>query len=320
MMLTDIAGIKVGHVTHLEAATGCTVVLCPPGTVAAGEVRGGWAAVREECIVGPFHTGPHVNAVLLAGGSTFGLAAADGVLRWLEEHEGHDGMTKYVPQVPAAVIYDLRVAQSRIRPTAEDGYAACQAAAPGPYALGTVGAGTGATVGKWYERRGVMKGGIGSASHRLAGGVMVAALAVVNAIGDIYDRDGSLLAGVRRIIPEAPTCLEFYSWAQESPGVATMSRGTTLVVVATNARMAKTDLGIFARMAQAGVPRAVNPVYMAWDGDTLFALATGEVDAPVAVLGPVAAEVVADSIRSAVREATSLAGFPALRDLAATPS
>ncbi len=266
-------------------------------------------------MMSPFHTSPYVDAVVLAGGSIFGLAAADGAVGWLEEHRGRDGINDYVPQVCSAVIYDLRVGTSKKRPRAEDGYAACQAAAPGPYALGSVGAGTGATVGKWYERRGVMKGGVGSASLKPASGVVIAALAVVNAIGDVYDRDGAILAGVRRLVADAPTFLDHSVHLLEHPDAARMSRGTTLVVAATNARLNKGELGIFARMAQAGVPRAVNPVYMAGDGDTLFALATGEVDAPLAVIGPLAAEVVADSIRSGVREASDLAGYRALRDL-----
>jgi L-aminopeptidase/D-esterase-like protein len=314
-MLTDIAGIRVGHVTHGEAATGCTVILCPPGTKASGEVRGGWAAVREECILSPLNSSPHVNAILLTGGSTFGLAAADGVVRWIEEHGGHDGVHDFVPQVPAAVIYDLRVGSSTVRPTAADGYAACENAVPGPYAVGSVGAGTGATVGKWYDRQGAMKGGLGTASLRLSGSIVVAALAVVNSLGDVYDRDGALLAGVRRVLPTAPSFVEFYSRHPRYPERTDATTGTTLVVVATNARLNKTDLAILSRAAHSGLPRAINPVYMAHDGDTLFALATGVEEASVQALGPLAAEVVADSIRQAVREATSLAGVPALRDL-----
>ncbi|HET8678829.1 MAG TPA: P1 family peptidase [bacterium] len=314
-MLTNIAGIRVGHMTHREAATGCTVILCPPGTKASGEVRGGWAAVREECILSPLNSSPHINAVLLTGGSTFGLAAADGVVRWIEEHEGHDGIRDFVPQVPAAVIYDLRVGSATTRPTPADGYAACEAATGGPYAVGSVGAGTGATVGKWYDRQGVMKGGLGTSSLRLSGGVVVAALAVVNALGDVYDRDGTLLAGVRRVLPAAPSFVEFYSRHPEYPVRRDATTGTTLVVVATNARLSKTDLAILSRFAHSGLPRAINPVYMANDGDTLFALSTNVEEASVQALGPLAAEVVAEAIHHAVREATSLAGIPAARDL-----
>jgi L-aminopeptidase/D-esterase-like protein len=198
--LTAVPGIRVGHWTDLEAATGCTVILCPAGAVAGVDVRGGAPGTRETDLLNPICTVQQVHAICLTGGSAFGLAAADGVMQWLEEQgAGFDTRVARVPIVPAAVIFDLAMGKASVRPTAAAGYAACVAATAAPVAEGTIGAGTGATVGKMLGYQWAMKGGVGSASHTSANGITVAALAVVNAAGDIVDpQNGQIVAGARR--------------------------------------------------------------------------------------------------------------------------
>lgn len=304
-MLTDVPGFLVGHATLESALTGCTVVRCPTGTVAGVEVLGGWPATREMAILSPLSASPSIDAILFTGRSVYGLASADGVVRWLEEH-GSD-----VPQVPGAVINDLAVGNAAQRPGPDDGYRACQEAAR-DFARGSVGAGTGATVGKLRGAGTWMKGGVGSVSRQFEGGGIVAAMAVVNAVGDILDSDGRILAGAHDASGRHIDFADYVAARPLFPNETLASSNTTLVAVATNAQLTKTQCAIVAHMAQAGFARAIRPVFTPWDGDTVIVAAAGNVPASEFVVGILAAEVVTASIRDAVRQATSKGGVPDL--------
>lgn len=313
--LTDVTGLKVGHHTDTRRPTGCTVVLCEAGAVAGVDVRGGAPGTRETDLLRPQNTVPHVHAVLLTGGSAFGLAAADGVMRWLDER-GHGlqvGPAR-VPIVPAAVLFDLWVGNASIRPDAASGYAACEAASTEPPATGSVGAGTGAAVGKLYGIARATKGGIGTASLRV-GSFTVGALVAVNAVGDVLDEQGQVLAGARQedgfgFMHTTRALLQ-----GQGPARLVLGAATTIGVVATDAALTKAQATQLASLAHHGLSRAVDPV-TPHDGDTLFALATGQAGAvaDVAGLGVAAAEVVARAIRQAVRAARGTGGLPGLGD------
>lgn len=286
-MITDVRGIAVGHWSDPIGRTGCTVVLCPPGTVGSGELRGGAPGTRETDLLRPGMLVGEVHAVLLTGGSAFGLAAADGVVRWLEERGiGFDAGVARVPIVPAAVLFDLGVGDVSARPGAQEGYAACQAAGE-RFEEGAVGAGTGATVAKLHGPDRAVPGGLGSASVA-DGGVTVAALAAVNAMGEVVDDDGNLVAGALpgEDEPEEPRL----------PGTS-----TTIAVVATNAALTKERAHLLAIAAHDGLARAVRPAHTMWDGDTVFTLATRETEAAQPELERMAEGVLAASIRRAVQ-------------------
>jgi L-aminopeptidase/D-esterase-like protein len=284
-VITDVAGLRVGHWTDPSARTGCTVVLCPAGTVGSGEVRGGAPGTRETDLLRPGMLVHEVNAVLLTGGSAFGLAAADGVVRWLEERGiGFDTGVARVPIVPAAVLFDLGVGDGSVRPGPEAGYAACQAAADRTEE-GQVGAGTGATVAKLHGPDRAVSGGLGSAAVT-RGGVTVGALAAVNAFGEIVDDEGAVLAGA--------------SPGQDEEEPQLPGTSTTLAVVATDARLSRERAHLLAVAAQDGIARAVRPAHTMWDGDTVFTLATGTSDAAQPVLEAMAEEALARAIRRAV--------------------
>lgn len=289
--LTDITGLSVGHFTDIRRPTGCTVVLCPEGAVAGVDVRGAAPGTRETDLLDPVNTVDRVHGVLLSGGSAFGLAAAQGVVDWLHER-GHGlpaGPTR-VPIVPAAILFDLWMGNPSIYPDGAAGRAACDAAHRGPVAQGSVGAGTGASVGKCFGMAHAMKGGIGSASLRL-GGITVAALIAVNAVGDVRDpRSGRLIAGARAVHPHSPSgrpVLRNTAWSllAEASGASTdapradrlpgRGEATTIGVVATDAVLDKAGCTRLARVAHDGLARAIDPVHTAWDGDTLFTLSTG---------------------------------------------
>lgn len=297
--LTDVAGLAVGHHTRSDRATGCTVVLCPQGVVAGVDQRGAAPGTRETDLLKSEKTVDRVHAVLLTGGSAFGLDAASGVMRWLDER-GHGlpvGPVR-VPIVPAAVLFDLWQGDARIRPTADDGHAACVAASTLSPAQGRVGAGAGATVSKLLGPALARPGGIGSASLRL-GAVTVAALVAVNAVGDVIDADGSVLAGhgvTARILGGQP------------PERLLAGMATTIGVVATDAQLTKSQANQLATLAHHGLSRAIDPL-TPHDGDTLFALATGTRACPgdPTALGVLAAEVVARAIRNAVRASAAAA-------------
>ena len=315
------AGFAVGHWTDREAATGCTVVLAPEGgAVASGEVRGGGPGTRETDRLSPLVSATEVHAVLLTGGSAFGLAAADGVVRWLEERgRGHWTPGGLVPLVPAAVVYDLVTGDPARRPGPDDGYAACDAAGPDAE-VGTVGAGTGAAAGKLFGRERAVKSGVGLAGQDLPTGPRMVALAVVNAFGDVIGQDGRVLAGARSEGGGFTPATEFIRTQRlELPprgAQQELADSTTLVSILTDAALTKAECAIVAKMAHAGMARAVDPVHSAFDGDVVFVLASGTaepVDANVA--GVVAAALTAEAIRDGCRRATSLAGIPALADL-----
>ena len=317
--ITDVAGLTVGHFTHPARATGCTVVLCPDGAVAGVDVRGGAPGTRETDLLAPENLIERVHAVLLSGGSAFGLDAAGGVMRWLEERgDGYAVGNVRVPIVPAAVLFDLWHGDLSIRPDAAAGYAACQAASSAKPAQGNVGAGAGAVVGKLFGIERAMKGGIGSASIRI-GGVTVAALVAVNAIGDVIDpADGSVLAGARtgadsrHLLHSAAALLRGEVPPRWQAGMA-----TTIGVIATDARLDKAQCRKLAGMAHDGLARCINPVHTAHDGDTLFALATGTSGQAgnLTLIGALAAEVTARAVLSAIHHAVGLPGLPAARDL-----
>ncbi len=315
--LTDVPGIRVGHYTHLEGGTGCTVVICPSSTVGGVDQRGGAPGTRETDLLRPMHRVETVNAVLLSGGSAFGLAAADGVMRYLEEHGiGYNSRAGFlVPIVPAAILFDLPVGQSGIRPDAAMGYAACEAATNEPVQQGTIGAGTGCRVGGGMGNELATKGGIGSASVDLGDGLIVAALVAVNAVGDIVDESGHIIAGLRQSADGAGFvgALNFMKTMARMPDPPP-GENTVIGVVATNARLSKDEVNKVAQMAHDGLAQAVRPAHTMFDGDTLFALATGQIPANVNAIGAYAAEVMASAIRNGIRAATSLHGIRAWKD------
>ena len=308
-----LEGITVGHYTDREGGTGCTVVLAPLGAVGAVEVRGQAPGTRETDILSPFSSVAEVHGVVLCGGSALGLGAASGVVRFLEER-GYGVDTGYgrVPLVSAAVIYDLSVGDPKARPSAEAGYAAALSAGSA-VEEGSVGVGTGATVGKVFGEDSWMKGGIGLAKISLPGSVVVAALTVVNAFGDVLAEDGSVLAGAMAN-GEFVNSREYVLRLTEHPHFGRME-ATTLSIVLTNAALRKVQCAAIARMAHDGMARAISPVHTPVDGDTVFVLSMGDRVSNVFQIGVAAADVVAASIRRGVRMAESLGGAMAIRDL-----
>lgn len=310
--ITDIEGVKVGQCTDLNAATGVTVVLVEEGARAAVEVRGAAPGTRETDLLQPSRLVEEVQAVVLAGGSAFGLDAAGGVMRYLEERgRGFSTGPFFVPIVPAAILFDLLVGDPNVRPDAAMGYRACLNASAGPVAEGTVGAGTGATVGKIYGPFQAIKSGQGSASCR-CGSLVVAALVVVNAFGDVYDGRGRLIAGPRH--PETGR-MERTADLMLGRGGEGFPGNTTLGVVVTNGGFRREALGKIAQMAHNGLARSIWPVHTMWDGDIIFSLASGKEDADISLAGTMAAEAVAMAVERAVLKATSLCGIPSSRDL-----
>ena len=340
--LTAVPGIYVGHWTDLDAATGCTAILCPEGAVAGVDVRGGAPGTRETDLLAPTCVVEQVHGIMLAGGSAFGLAAADGAMRWLEEQGiGFDvGITR-VPIVPAAILFDLIIGRSDVRPDAAAGYAACAAASNGSVAEGSVGAGTGATVGKLCGVDQATKGGVGTANHNFANGLIVAALVVVNAWGDVINPlTDQVVAGVRSedgrsfpgtlnlatlaLDPNNPNAwarlrdpaIGGKSGSRSDPGATNAPlTNTTLGVIATNARLSKAGATKVAQMAHDGLARTVRPVHTPLDGDIVFALSVGDVAAEEGLVGALAAEVMAAAIVRAVQEATGLHGIPAAAEV-----
>jgi len=311
--LTDVRGLTVGHATDLEGLTGCTVVLCGKGAVAGGSVRGLAPGTRETALLRPGTLVSEVHAVLLTGGSAYGLAAADGVMRYLEEHGiGYKVAEGRVPIVPAAVLYDLGIGDSAARPDASMGYAACQAAQDGEVLQGNVGAGTGATVGKLLGGKRATKGGIGTASVR-AGRLVVAALVAVNAFGDVVDPSrGAIIAGTRKGDG-------FVDSAQAMRGrlvrEALAFQNTVIGVVASNARLDVASTNQVAEAAHDGLARVVRPSHTLFDGDTLFALSTAQVRAALPLVSDMAAEAVALAILNGIWAAADAGGLPSASSL-----
>jgi L-aminopeptidase/D-esterase-like protein len=305
--ITDVPGIRVGHASNPEAMTGCTVVLCPKeGAVGGVDQRGGAPGTRETDLLRPMHLVQRANAVLLAGGSAFGLDAASGVVRWLEERDiGFDARVARVPIVPAAILFDLDVGDAKVRPDAAMGYAACQVATDGPVVEGRVGAGTGCTVGKVLGPGKASRSGIGTASVDLGGGLVVGAIVAVNAFGDVVDpRTGEILAGARALTGEGfANTLETMKGLVGKTILRFAGGHTVIGVVATNAKLSKEETNKVAQMAHDGLARTIRPAHTMFDGDTLFALATGPKKADVNLVGVYAAEVVAEAIVRAVKMA-----------------
>lgn len=320
--LTAVDGIKVGHVTLTERPTGCTVVLLPNGTTGGVDVRGGAPGTRETDALNPINSVDVVNAIALAGGSAFGLDSASGVMRWLEEHHiGYRYGSAVVPIVPAAILFDLPFGgKPTIRPTAECGYQAAAAATSAPVQEGNVGAAAGATIGHMMGRP--MKSGIGSAAIRLPNGLVVAALVAVNSFGDIIDpATGQVIAGTRtadgKHLGDARKLLRSGAEREGRAG-----ENTTIGVVATNAKLTKTQAHVVAQMAQDGYARAIAPVHMPVDGDTIFSAATGSWtgNADYGRIGALAAEAMADAIVRAATQATSSNGVPSAAELGTIPA
>ena len=313
--LTDIPGIRVGHASDYDALTGCTVILCDGGATGGVDARGSATGTEEVNVLSANHIAETVHAVVLAGGSAFGLEAASGVRQFLEQRGvGFPTGAAVVPIVTCAILYDLGIGKANVRPTREMGQAAAAAATSASVQEGAVGAGTGATVGKLFGIRQAMKAGIGSATVTLPGGVMVSALAAVNAFGDVRDpAGGKLIAGARK----APDSLELADTeAQMKRGVAPAGFGrrtnTTLAVVATNARLTKTRATKLAQMAGIGMARSIGPVNTMVDGDIVFALSAGGLDADLNILGVAGADALAQAVVRAVQMAPSLGGVPGL--------
>jgi L-aminopeptidase/D-esterase-like protein len=332
--LTAVAGLEVGHFTDPRRPTGCTVVLARAGAVAGVDVRGAAPGTRETDLLAPLNAIEKVHAIVLAGGSAFGLDAATGAMRWLDEHgigvqvgrpgdvNPHTGGPVRVPIVPAAILFDLWVGDPRIRPGADAGHTACAAASNAAPAEGNVGAGAGASVGKLFGIARAMKGGIGSAALTVDG-LTVAALVAVNAIGDVIDpRSGAVVAGVRT--PDGRGLLGTTDALArgELPPPLAAGTATTLAVVATDAVLTKSEAGKVAQMAHDGLARTIDPVHTMGDGDVVFALATGASArrASVTLVGALAARVLADAVLRGVRTARSIGGsglpdLPAAGDL-----
>ena len=321
--LTDVAGLKVGHWTDKEGGTGCTVILCGDGkktsAVAGVDVRGGAPGSRELALLDPICRVDEVHAILLGGGSAFGLAAADGVMRWLEErNSGFDVGVAKVPIVPAAILFDLPTGMVDARPDSQAGYAACEDANGGAIPQGNVGAGTGATVGKALGFGQSTKGGLGTASIKLPGGIVVAALTAVNAFGHVFDpQTQQIVAGPRD--PVSGGFVDTVEFAQSRIGEAgtrfATGGNTTLAVVATNVQLNKSEATKVAQMAHDGLARTIRPIHTNFDGDTIFALSYGEKNADVSLVGTLAADVLAEAVLAAIHAAESAYGLPAARDL-----
>ncbi len=318
--ITDVPGIKVGHAQNTSTGTGCTVILCEKGAVGGVDQRGGAPGTRETDVLNPVNLVDEVHAVLLAGGSAFGLNAVGGVMRYLEENRiGFDTGVAKVPIVPAAVLFDLAVGDPKIRPDEAMGYQACKNASREPEKQGNVGAGTGASVGKLFGMKTAMKSGIGSASIQLPGGVVVGAIVAVNAFGDvIVPNKDRILAGTLKIARKKDLKgKNQFANTLESMGkplgklalrIATKSN-TVIGTVATNARLTKSEATRVAMMAQDGLARVIKPAHTMLDGDTLFALSTGKKACDLSTLGAYAAVVVEQAILNAIIHARDAYGL-----------
>ncbi len=322
--ITDVQGIEVGHAQNDEALTGCTVILCRKGAVAGVDVRGGAPGTRETDLLNPINLVQKVHAIVLAGGSAFGLDAASGVMKYLEEKKiGFNTGVARVPIVPAAILFDLSLGRADVRPDSAMGAQAAASASSSPPAEGNVGAGTGASVGKMFGTSLAMKSGLGTASMDIGGGVVVGAIVAVNAVGDVVDpKNGEIIAGLRsgKVGPlrigkkdSFANTLEMMKTPLGRGVFGLVSRGNTVIgVVATNAKLTKAQATKVAQMAQDGLARTIRPAHTMLDGDVIFALSTGTKKANVSIIGTFAAEVMAQAILRAVKMAKSAGGLPGL--------
>lgn len=313
--IVDVPGVKVGQVSDEKALTGCTVVVLEKGSACGVDVRGSAPGTRETDLLNPINSVQEVNAVVLTGGSAFGLDAASGVMRYLEEQgQGYNVGVGVVPIVPAAVIFDLSIGSSKIRPDQQMGYEAARIASKQQVNQGNVGAGTGATVGKLAGMKRAMKGGLGSASRRLPNGLVVGAIVAVNAVGEVRSPlTGEILAGAR---DDAGNIRDSMSWMIDaSTPPAPTGTNTTIAVVASNANLNKVQANKIAQMAHNGLAKTIHPVHTMSDGDTVFAVATGGVDASVNLVGALCVEVLAEAVVNAILSAKGAGGVPAYQDL-----
>jgi L-aminopeptidase/D-esterase-like protein len=317
--ITDVAGIKVGHFTDKRRPTGCTVILTEAGATAGVDVRGSAPGTRETDLLEPKNLVPHVHAIVLSGGSAFGLDTATGVMKYLEERGiGYNTGIAKVPIVPAAILFDLGVGDAKIRPDARAGYEACKNATDKPPAEGNVGAGAGATVGKLFGLKRAMKGGLGTASIKLPMGITVGAIVAVNAVGDVFDPGtNKIIAGART--PDGKALMGTMQAILRGENLPPLLGGTntTIGVVATDARLTKVECQKVAQMAHDGLARTINPAHTMSDGDTIFALATGEVEkaAHVTLIGALAAEAMAQAIVRAVKAAQGIPSWPSTNEI-----
>lgn len=315
--ITDVSGVRVGHFTFTERPTGCTVILTEAGATGGVDVRGSAPGTRETDLLDPVNLVQEVHAVVLSGGSAFGLDSASGVVRYLgERNVGFPTRAAAVPIVPAAILYDLGVGDPAIWPGADAGYRAAQSATDVPVSQGNVGAGAGATIGKMMGMARAMKGGLGSASITFDNGLVVGAIVAVNCVGNVIDpATGQILAGARNLDDTGfVETRQMPAYLEAQP----VAENTTIGAVATNAVFTKTEMTKIAQMAQDALARTIYPAHTPSDGDTVFALATGTLEGPgnVGTVGALAAEVLAEAILRAVREAESIPGFPAWQDYA----
>jgi L-aminopeptidase/D-esterase-like protein len=313
--ITDVKGLKVGHASDYKGYTGCTVILCEGGATCGIDIRGSASGTRQVDALSMNHIVEHVHAILLSGGSSFGLDAATGVMRYLEEKGiGFDVGPAKIPIAPTAVIFDIFFGDPKARPTPELGYEACLNARD-TVEEGSIGVGTGAAVGKIFEISRAMKGGVGTSSIVLPDGLVVASLVVVNAFGDIIDNvTGKIIAGAR----VAPDSLEFANTVESIKKGAVKKQfglvNTTLGVVATNAKFSKKEVTKVAQMAQGGLIKTISPVHTTFDGDLVFALATGECEADLNLVGVLGEFVIAEAIKRAVKKADGFGILPAFKD------
>jgi L-aminopeptidase/D-esterase-like protein len=321
--IIEVSGIEVGHAQDDVALTGCTIVLCRKGAVAGVDVRGSAPGTRETDLLNPINLVEKVHAIVLAGGSAFGLDAASGVIRYLDEHQiGFNTGAVKVPIVPAAILYDLSLGDKNVRPDAEMGYQACLNASRNESAEGNVGAGTGASVGKLFGNALAMKSGLGSASMDIGNGIIVGVIVAVNAWGDVME-DGKIIAGLRsgKVGPIRVGGKEYFAdtlkmmrtfTGRNVMQLATKSN-TVIGVVATNAALTKVEATKVAQMAHDGLARCIRPAHTMLDGDTIFALSTGKKKSDVTTIGTFAAEAMAQAILRAVKMAASAGGLPGLK-------
>lgn len=316
--ITDVQGIKLGHAQDLTALTGCSVVICENGATGGVDQRGGAPGTRETDLLSPMHLVEKVHAIVLAGGSAFGLDAASGVMKFLEVRKiGFDMKVAHVPIVPAAILFDLLIGDANVRPDAAMGYRACQAASSHPAAQGNVGAGTGATIGNLFGIKQAMKGGIGTASMEIGNGVTVGALVAVNAFGDVLDPGTNrLIAGARNHKGGLANTMEtMRTFMGRSILEIATAHNTVIGVIATNAKLSKEEINKVAQTGHNGIAQTIRPAHTMLDGDILFGMATNKHRSDVNVVAAFAAEVVARAIFNAIYFAEPAGGVPSARSL-----
>jgi L-aminopeptidase/D-esterase-like protein len=326
--ITDVSGIEVGHAQDDEALTGCTVLLCRKGAVAGVDVRGSAPGTRETDLLNPTNLVSTVHAIVLAGGSAFGLDAASGVVRFLEEKKiGYNTGSAKVPIVPSAILYDLAIGQSDVRPDSAMGYQAAVSASSEAIAQGNVGAGTGATAGKMFGMKFAMKSGLGTSSIQLGGGVVVGAIVAVNPYGDVINpKTGEIIAGLRsgklsfvKVGDNKNQFADTLAMMNNPAGRSVLNlaslNNTVIGVVATNAKLTKAQATKVAQMAHDGIAKTIQPAHTMFDGDVIFALSTGTKKADISTLGAYAAEAMSRAIVRGVESAKSAGGLPGLNQI-----